>query len=66
MKTVNCSLFDHPVEITHALVTVASQEGCDGPEYDLMMEAVDYIRELESILDLIKKYNPTLGFHIKL
>lgn len=28
------------VEITHALVAVASQENCDGPEHDLMMEAL--------------------------
>lgn len=59
MKTVNCSLFEHPVEITHAIVTIASQENCDGPEYDLMMDAVQYIRELESRIEIIVKYHPT-------
>jgi len=49
---IDYPLFHNPVEITNALVTVASQENCDGPEYDLMMEAADYIRLLESLLDL--------------
>lgn len=40
-KMINYPLFHHPVEITHALVTVASQENCDGPEYVLMMTAVE-------------------------
>lgn len=46
----NCHLFHEPVEITHALVTVASQENHDGPEYDLMMDAANYIRELENMI----------------
>lgn len=49
---IDYPLFHDPVEITHALVTVASQENCDGPEYDLMMEAADYIRLLESLLGI--------------
>lgn len=52
-KMINYPLFHNPVEITQALVTVASQENCDGPEYDLMMAAADYIRELESLLEIL-------------
>jgi hypothetical protein len=48
MKIIEYPLFHDPVEITHALISVASQENCDGPEYDLMMEAADWIRKLES------------------
>lgn len=51
-KIVNHPLFHDPVEITHALVTVASQENCDGPDYDLMMDAADRIRLLENLLDI--------------
>ena len=54
-KMIDYPLFHNPVEITHALVTVASQENCDGPEYDLMMEAADYIRLLETLLDIYVK-----------
>lgn len=50
MKKVTCNLFHEPVEITNALIAVASQEGNDGPEYDLMMEAADRIRVLEDKL----------------
>lgn len=35
-KLIDYPLFHNPVEITHALVTVASQENCDVPEYDLI------------------------------
>lgn len=52
-KMINYPLFHRPVEITHALVAVASQENCDGPEHDLMMEAADYIRVLESLLGIL-------------
>lgn len=55
-KMIDYPLFHKPVEITHALVTVASQENCDGPEYDLMMEAADYIRLLETLLDIYVKF----------
>ena len=51
-KLIDYPLFHNPVEITNALVTVASQENRDGPEYDLMMNAADYIRLLESLLDI--------------
>lgn len=50
-KMIDYPLFHNPVEITHALITVASQENCDGPEYDLMMKAAEYIRYLESLID---------------
>lgn len=50
-KMIDYPLFHDPVEITHALITVASQENCDGPEYDLMMKAAEYIRVLESLID---------------
>ena len=49
-KMIDYPLFHNPVEITHALITVASQENCDGPEYDLMMKAAEYIRVLESLI----------------
>jgi len=52
-KIIDYPLFHNPVEITNALVTVASQENCDGPEYDLMMEAAEYIRQLEILNDLL-------------
>ncbi len=51
MKRVSCPLFDKPIEITHALIAVASQENHDGYEYDLMMEAADHIRALEAKID---------------
>ena len=44
---VECHLFEEPVSITHALEAVASQENHDWPEYDLMVQAADYIRMLE-------------------
>jgi hypothetical protein len=47
------TLFNEPVEITHALVAVASQEGCDGLDYDLMMEAANHIRALEATVDFL-------------
>lgn len=55
-KIVNHPLFHEPVELTHALVTVASQENCDGPDYDLMIEAADRIRLLETLLDIYVKF----------
>lgn len=55
-KLIDYPLFHNPVEITNALVTVASQENCDGPEYDLMMNAADYIRLLESLLDIYVQF----------
>lgn len=36
------------VDIAYALTALASQENCDGEEYDLMMAAADYIRRLEA------------------
>ena len=51
-KMIDYPLFHDPVEITHALITVAQQENCDGPEYDLMMKAAEYIRVLESLLEI--------------
>lgn len=53
MKKVTCHLFHEPVEISKALIAVASQEGNDGHEYDLMMEAADRIRELEAHTDFL-------------
>lgn len=52
-RMINYPLFHDSVEITHALVAVASQENHDGPEYDLMMGAAEYIRVLESVIDLL-------------
>ena len=53
MRKVNFHLFHDPVEITKALIAVASQEGNDGPEYDLMMAASERIRELEAHTDFL-------------
>ncbi len=53
MKKVTCHLFHEPVEITKALIAVASQEGNDGPEYDLLMAAAERIRELEAHTDFL-------------
>lgn len=36
------------VDIAYALSAFASQENCDGEEYDLMAAAADYIRQLEN------------------
>lgn len=44
---VECYLFEEPVNITHALEAVASQDDVDGYESDLMVQAADYIRKLE-------------------
>ena len=53
MKKVTCHLFHEPVEISKALIAIASQEGNDGPEYDLMMAAAERIRELEAHTDFL-------------
>ncbi len=57
-KMVNHPLFHDPVEITHALVTVAAatiyaQDDRDNPDYALMMDAADRIRHLETLVDLL-------------
>lgn len=44
---VECHLFEEPVDITHALEAVASQDDVGVYEYDLMVHAADYIRKLE-------------------
>lgn len=36
------------VSIAHALIAFASQENCDGEEYDTMMAAASYIQKLEA------------------
>jgi hypothetical protein len=53
LKKVTCHLFHEPVEISKALIAIASQEGNDGPEYDLMMAAAERIRELEAHTDFL-------------
>ncbi len=53
MKKVTCHLFNEPVEISKALIAVASQEGNDGPEYALMIAAAERIRELEAHTDFL-------------
>jgi hypothetical protein len=55
-KMVNHPMFNEPCEITHALVSVASQENCDDPDidlYDLMIDAAHRIRHLEAMVDLL-------------
>lgn len=46
-KLVNHPLFNNPTEIKGVLHGVASQEGNDGPDYDLMVQAAEYIHQLE-------------------
>lgn len=46
-KLVNHPLFHKPTEIKGVLYGVASQEGNDGPDYDLMVQADEYIHQLE-------------------
>ena len=53
MKTIKNPLnLDKPSPIQSVLRQLASQEGCDGAPYDQMMNAADYIDELESKLEL--------------
>lgn len=56
MKTrmIDYPLYHNPVSIPNTMIGVSSQENCDGPEYDLMMEAAEYIRVLESSIDLLQ------------
>lgn len=42
--------------IPDVLDHLASQNNCDGPPYDQMVEAAQYIRELESTLMRSKEY----------
>lgn len=50
-RHIEYHLFFKPVPISTALMDVASQENCDGPEHDLMVEAAKYIRELIEIIN---------------
>ena len=52
-KMINYPLFHNKVDIKAALHGVASQENCDGPEYDLMVCAAEYIQQLEEFSNLI-------------
>ncbi len=54
-KMVNHVLFNAPVEITHALVTVAKKDNFIGPDHDLMMEAAEHIKESEFMIQELKK-----------
>ena len=57
-------LFEKPVPITLALSAVASQENNDGPEYDLMVAASEYITFLEKKIKIIQEIlnEPVLYF----
>lgn len=58
-RLVHCHLFDHPVPISSALLAVASQENHDSPEDDLMVEAAEYIRVLDLLVDFLSiNYDP--------
>lgn len=46
---------DQMVEISTVLSDLASQEGCDGEPYDEMMEAAEYITELEEKISIMEK-----------
>lgn len=49
---IHCELFHAKVDIVSALRATASQEGADGNEYDLMIQAANYIEKLR--LELAK------------
>ena len=51
MKKVTCCPLQEPIEITKALLSLAPHKGCNA--YDLMREAADSIRELESCIDFL-------------
>lgn len=57
-------LFEKPVPIALALSAVASQENNDGPEYDLMVAASEYIIFLEKKIKIIQEIldEPVLYF----
>lgn len=62
-KLVNHPLFNNPTEIKGVLHGVASQEGNDGPDYDLMVQAAEYIHQLEChlmALDLQSRDGPSI------
>lgn len=46
-KLVIHPLYHNPTDIKAVLNGVASQEGNDGPDYDLMVQAAEYIHQLE-------------------
>lgn len=54
-RMIKYPLFEHPVTIASALSKVASQENNDGPEYDLMLAAADYINFLEKKINIIQE-----------
>lgn len=42
------------IDIVSALRSVASQENCDGPEYDLMWQAADIIRKYRKDIERLE------------
>ena len=61
-------LFHDMIDIKAALSGVAGQENCDGPDYDLMMSAADYIAELEDHIKELKQklYDLDLAYEYQL
>lgn len=55
MKKVTCSLFDSPVEITRALVSIAVRGDNLKPEHDVLIEASNYICDLEHRIKSLNK-----------
>lgn len=50
----------HPIQ--YVLRDLASQEHCDGEPYDQMVQAADYIDDLETRLEFFReKYNRLAG-----
>ena len=47
---------DIPAPIQTVLRDLAGQDGCDGEPYDQMMEAADYIDELEREVEAVRKH----------
>lgn len=46
LKMIDSQLGFNQVDIVTELRIVPAQENCDGPDYDLMIAAADYIEEL--------------------
>ncbi len=54
-RLVDHPLFHEPTEIKGALNGVAGQENNDGPDYDLMVSAAEYIDSLERLTVMFAK-----------
>ena len=65
-KLVNHPLYHKPTDIKAVLNGISSQEGNDGPDYDLMVKSADYIKELESDNKRLLEWIESLHYPIHL